>query len=89
MLTTVGATTAQLGLASTPGNRTLPVSALRTFVVRARSPIGGAIKPTRFHDHGAALRVARVLQQAGFDVVVRHADDEACEASDTGDERHE
>ncbi len=89
MLTTVGATTVQVGLASTPGNHTLPVSGLRTFVETARSLIGGAIKPTRFHDHGAALHVARVLQQAGFDVVVRHAEDEACDGSDTGDERHE
>ena len=89
MPTTVAATTAQAGLASTPGNHTLPVSGLRTFVVTARSIIGGPIKPTRFHDHGAALHVARVLQQAGFDVVVRHAEDEACDASDTGDERHE
>ncbi len=89
MLTTVAATTAQAGLASTPGNHTLPVSGLRTFVVTARSIIGGAIKPTRFHDHGAALHVARVLQQAGFDVVVRHAEDEACDACDIGGERHE
>ncbi len=89
MLTTVEATTAQVGLASTPGNHKLTVSSLRRFVVTARSPIGGAIKPTRFHDRGAALRVARVLQQAGFDVVVRHAEDEACDASDTGDDRHE
>ncbi len=89
MLTTVEATTAQVGLASTPGNHTLPVSGLRRFILTARSPIGGAIKPTRFHDRGAALRVARALQRAGFDVVVRHADDEACDASDTGDERYE
>ncbi len=89
MLTTVGATTAQVGLASTPDTHQLPVSGLRRFIVTALSPIGGAIKPTRCHDRGAALHVARVLQQAGFDVVVRHADDEACDASDTGDERHE
>ncbi len=89
MLTTVAATTAQAGLASTPGNHTLPVSGLRTFVVTARSLIGGPIKPTRFHDHGAALHVARVLQQAGLDVVVRHAEDEACDACDIGGERHE
>ncbi len=89
MLTTVEATTAQVGLASTPDNHKLPVSGLRRFVVTACSPIGGAIKPTRFYDRGAALRVARVLQQAGFDVVVRHAEDEACGASDTGDERYE
>ncbi len=89
MLTTVEDTTAQVGLATTPGNHTLPVSGFRRFVVTARSPICGAIKPTRFHDRGAALHVARVLQQAGFDVVVRHADDETCDASDTGDERYE
>ena len=89
MLTTVAATTAQVGLASTPGNHTLPVSGLRRFVVTARSPIGGAIKPARFHDRGAALHVARVLQQAGFDVVVRHAEDETCDILDTGGERHE
>ncbi len=89
MLTTVGATTAQVSLASTPGNHTLPVSGLRTFVITACSPIGGAIRPTRFHDRGAASHVAHMLQQAGFDVVVRHADDEACDASDTGDERYE
>ena len=89
MLTTVAATTAQVGLSSTPGNHTFPVSALRRFVVTACSPIGGAIKPARFHDRGAALHVARVLQQAGFDVVVRHAEEEACDTSDTGDERYE
>ncbi len=89
MLTTVEATTAQVVLASTPGNYELPGRGLRRFVVTARSPIGGPIKPTRFHDRGAASRVARVLQQAGFDVVVRHAEDEACDASDTGDDRHE
>ncbi len=89
MLTTVEATTAQVGLASTPGHHELPVSGLRPFVVTACSPIGGTIKPTRFYDRGAALHVARVLQQAGFDVVVRHAEDEACDGSDTGDERHE
>ncbi len=79
MLTTVEATR---------GNHKIPVSGLRRFIVTARSPIGGAIKPTRFHDHGAALHGARVLQQAGFDVVVRHAEDEVCDGSDTGDERH-
>ncbi len=89
MLTTVEATTAQVDLASTPGNHTLPVSGLRAFVITACSPIGGAIKPTRFHDRGAASHVAHMLQQAGFHVVVRHAEDEACGASDTGDERHE
>ncbi len=89
MPTTVAATTAQAGPASTPGNHTLPVSGLRPFVVTARSLIGGAIKPTRFHDRGAASHVARVLQQAGFDVVVRHAEDEACDACDIGDDRHE
>ncbi len=89
MPTTVAATTAQAGLASTPGNHELPVSGLRRFVVTARSPIGGAIKPTRFHNRGAASHVARVLQQAGFDVVMRNAEDDARDASDTGDERHE
>ena len=89
MLTTVGATTAQVGLASTPGNHKPPVSGLRTFVVTACSPIGGAIKPTRFHDRGTTQHVARMLQQAGFGVVVRHVEDEACDASDTGGERHE
>ena len=89
MLATVEGTTAQVSLASTPGNHNLPVSGLRRFVVTARSPIGGAIKPTRFHNRGAASHVARMLQQAGFDVVVRHAEDEARDASDTGDERHE
>ena len=89
MLTAVEATTAQVGLASTPGNQTLPVSGLRRFVVTARSPIGGAIKPARFHDRGAALHVARVLQQAGFDVAVRHAEEEACDVLDTGGEGHE
>ncbi len=89
MLTTVEATTAQVGLAATPGHHELPLSGLRPFVVTARSPIGGPIKPTRFHDRGAASRVARVLQQAGFDVVVRHAEDEACDGSDSGDERDE
>ena len=89
MLTTVGATTAQVGLASTPGNHKLSVSNLRTFIVTACSPIGGAIKPTRFHDRGTTLHVARMLQQAGFEVVVRDADDEACDASHTGGERHE
>ncbi len=84
MLTTVEATTAQVGLASTPGNHKLPLSGLRPFVVTACSPIGGAIKPTRFHDRGAASHVAHML-----DVVVRHADDETCDASDTGDERYE
>ncbi len=77
MLTTVGATTAQVGLASTPGNHRLPVSGLRTFVVTACSPIGGPVKPTRFHDRGTTLHVARMLQRAGFDVAVRHAEDEA------------
>ncbi len=89
MRTTVEATPAQAGLASTPGNHKIPVSGLRRFVVTACSPIGGAIKPARFYDRGAALHLARVLQQAGFDVVVRHAEDEACDGSDTGDERHE
>ena len=89
MLTTVEATTAQVGLASPLGNHKLPVSGLRTFVVTACSAIGRAIKPTRFYDHGAALHLARVLQQAGFDVVVRHAEDEACDGANTGDERHE
>lgn len=89
MLTTVEAATAQVGLASTPGNHTLPVSGLRRFVVTARSPIGGAIKPARFHDRGAALHVASVLQQAGFDVVVRHAEEETCDVLDTGGEGHE
>lgn len=89
MLTTVGATTAQVGLASAPGNHKLPVSGLRALVVTACSPIAGAIKPTRFHDRGVALHVARMLQRAGFDVGVRHAEEEACEASDTGGERHE
>ena len=89
MLTTVGATTAQVGLASTTGNHTLPVSRRRRFVVTARSPIGGAIKPARFHDRAAALHVARVLQRAGFDVVVRYAEEETCDVLDTGGERHE
>ena len=89
MLTTVGATTAQVGLASTRDNHKLPVSGLQTFVVTARSPIGGAIKPTRFHDRSTTLHVARMLRQAGFDVVVRHVADEACDASETGGERHE
>ncbi len=89
MLTTVAATTAQVGLSSTPGNHTLPVSGLRRFVVTARSHIGGAIKPARFHDRGAALHVARVLQQAGFDVVVRHVEEETCDILDAGGERHE
>ena len=89
MLTTVEATTAQVGLASIPGTHTLPVSGLRRFVVTARSPLGGAIRPTRFHDRGAASHVAHMLQQAGYEVVVWHAEDEACDASDTGDDRHE
>lgn len=89
MLTTVGDRTAQVGLAATPDNHKLPVSGLRPFVVTACSPIGGAIKLTRFHDRGTTLHVARMLQQAGFNVVVRHAEDEACGASDTGGEGHE
>ncbi len=89
MLTTVAATTAHVDLASTPGNHKLPVSGLRRFVVTACSPIGGAIKPARFYDRGAALHVARVLQQAGFDVAVRHAEEETCDVSNTGGERHE
>lgn len=89
MLTTVGAMTDQVDLAWTPGNHELPVSGLRTLVVTACSPIGGAIKPTRFRDRSVALHVAGMLQRAGFDVGVQHAEDEACDVSDTGGEGHE
>ncbi len=89
MHTALRAAASQVDAASTPANQMLGAGGLRTLVVTACSPIGGTIKPTRFHDEHTALHIGHMLQRAGFDVAVRHAEEEACDASDTGGERHE
>lgn len=65
------------------------VGGLPRFVVGGRSAIAGVIRPRRFHDPAIACHVARVLQQAGFDVVVSVAERNAGDAADSGGERHE